>query len=248
MPALFSRSVSVASLRGSAGIAAAALVLAGAGGCSVVQKINNIRHAVQANKTIISTFTQGLKNSKAVPFQVTYVTTGTSPTTVTYAVQPPKDVSFKETATSGSGASDVNLIGNSSGEFSCSQPSAGAQWSCVKLGTASALAQNQLFDIYTPSHWVAFLDAFAIAAGLAGDHVTTSTMSVNGFALKCIDFSGKDVQGTSTICTTDQGILGYVKVSTQPTSFQIRAYTASPPASAFTLPAGATVTNPGSGG
>lgn len=247
MSGRFSRAVTAVGIRGSAGVAAAGLVLLGSAGCSVVQKINDIRHAVDANRQVIQTFTQGLKNSKAIPFQVTYVTTGTSPTTVVYAVRPPKDISFKETSAAGGGASDVNLVANASGEFTCSQPTQGAQFQCVKLGNASAVAQNQLFAIYTPSHWVTFLEAFSIAAGVAGDKVTTSNMTVNGFPLSCVNFKTKNVAGTSTICTTSQGILGYVKVASQPTSFEIKGYSATPPASAFQLPAGAKITT-GNGG
>lgn len=242
------RAAVTASLRGSAGIAAAALVLTGSTGCSVVQKLNNIRHAVDANKKVIETFAQGLRNGKAVPFEATYVTTGTAPTTVVYAARPPKDVAFKETSTSGDGASDVDLIANSSGEFSCSQSSQGAQWSCAKLGTASSIAQNQLFAIYTPTHWIAFLEGLSIAAGVAGDHVTTSSMTVNGFALNCVNFTGKDFQAKSTICTTSQGILGYVNVGPASNTFEIKGYTGSPPTSDFELPPGATVTSPGNGG
>ena len=110
--------------------------------------------------------------------------------------------------------------------------------SCQKLGTADAAAQNQIFDIYTPSHWTTFLKDFSLAAGLAGDKVTSSTMTVNGFSMQCVDFDAPGVPGTSTICTTAQGILGYVKVATDSTSFEIKSYSASPPASLFQLPPG----------
>jgi len=221
--------------------AACAFLVLAASGCSVVNKINSIRHTLDQNRATIQAFTKDLKNAKAVPFQATYVTTGTTPTTVVYAVRPPKDISFSESAAGGS-ASATKLIGNSSGEYACSQSSPGAQWSCDKLGKASAIAQNKLFAIYTPSHWVVFLHAFAIVAGLAGDKVTTSTKTVNGFAMNCIDLFAKG-NGSSTICTTRQNILGYVKVAAQSTAFEIKSYTSSPPAPAFQLPAGATVTH-----
>jgi hypothetical protein len=227
--------------RGSAGIAVAALVGFGSAGCGVVNKLNNIRHAIDTNKTTVQAFTQGLKQGKAVPFQATYVTTGANPSTVTYAVQPPKNVSFSEVDASSS-TSAVHLINNSSGQYSCSQASAGGQWTCQKLGTATAASQDALFSIYTPSHWVSFLGGFALVAGLAGDKVSTSSMTVNGFAMHCLDFVAKGVKGTSTICTTSQNILGYVKVASEATSFQIKSYTSSPPAAAFALPAGATIT------
>jgi hypothetical protein len=223
--------------------AGAVIVLSAASaGCSVVNKINSLRHTVDKNRATITAFTQGL-NAKAVPFQATYVTTGGSPTTVVYAVQPPKDVSFSETG-SGGGSVATRLVANSSGEYSCSQASAGGKWSCAKLGKANASAQNGLFDIYTPSHWVTFLHVFAVGAGLAGDRVSTSTRTVNGFQMNCVDLFAKgsgNGSGTSTICTTRQNILGYVQVAGQPTAFEIKSYAPAPPASAFQLPPGATV-------
>jgi hypothetical protein len=89
---------------------------------------------------------------------------------------------------------------------------------------------------------MAFLRDFALAAGFAGDSVTTSSMTVNGFSMQCVDFRAPGVQGTSTICTTAQGILGYVKVAPNPASFEITAYSTSPPASLFRLPPGAKIT------
>lgn len=221
--------------------AAGAVILlsAASAGCSVVNKINSVRQTVNKNRATITAFTQGLQNSNAVPFQVTYVTTGGSPTTVVYAVRPPKDISFSETA-AGGGSVATRLFANSSGEYSCSQATAGGRWSCAKLGKANASAQNGLFDIYTPSHWVTFLHVFAVGAGLAGGRVTTSTKTVNGFQMNCVDLFAKG-NGTSTICTTRQNILGYVQVAGQPTVFEIKNYTSAPPASAFQLPQGATI-------
>jgi hypothetical protein len=219
-------------------MAAVVIVGAATAGCSVVKKFDKIRHTVSSNRATIKAFTDGLKSSTAAPFQATYVTTGSSPTTIIYAVQPPKNSSFAET---GAGTSTTKLISNSSGQYSCSRTSAGARWSCEKLGTASAIAQRQLFSIYTPDHWVTFLHVIAFGAGLAGDKVTTSSKTVNGFAMHCVDLFVKK-EGTSTICTTKQNILGYVKVASQSTTFQIKRYTSSPPASAFRLPPGAKIT------
>ena len=67
-------------------------------------------------------------------------------------------------------------------------------------------------------------------------------MTVNGFAMRCVDFQASGIPGTSTICTTEQGILGYVKVASDATSFEITNYSPSPTATLFELPAGATVT------
>ena len=217
-----------------------AVAAAGSAGCSVVNKVSQARHTVDSNRATVKTFTRDLKNAKAKPFQVTYVTTGSAASTITYAVRPPSDLAFTETAGSQGGA--TRLVANSSGEYSCSQASPSSGWTCQKLAKVSADAQNELFSIYTPGHWAAFLEALSIGAGLTGNKVTTSSKTVNGFSLKCVNLSAKR-EGTSSICTTPQGILGYVKVAAQTTSFQIKSYTAAPPASAFRLPPGATVTH-----
>jgi hypothetical protein len=225
-----------------------ALVVAGFGlcGCSIVKAAEKIKHDVEGNKATIDTFTNKIQSGEATTFEATYVTTGSSPATIVYAVQPPKGLAFTDTP-SGAGGSgpSVDVVVNSSGEYACTPPSgAGASWTCQKLGTADAAAQNKIFDLYTPTHWVGFLKDFSLAAGIAGDKVTSSTMSVNGFAMQCVDFVAPGVSGTSTICTTTQGILGYVKVASDSTSFEITKYSGSPPSSLFQLPPGAKVTTP----
>jgi hypothetical protein len=213
--------------------------------CSAISKVKAAVHDIRGNKATIDAFNTKLQSGAATTFEATYVTTGSAPATIVYAVQPPKGVAFADTPSGGSGdTSPVHLVVNASGEFACSQPSGGAaaQWTCEKLGPANAAAQNTIFDLYTPTHWITFLRGFSLAAGLAGDKVTSSTMTVNGFPLSCVDFVAKGVPGTSTICSTAQGILGYVKVADDSTSFEIKAFSTAPPASLFQLPPGATIT------
>ncbi len=241
------RSAALLPLRRSAAILAAALVVGSFGltSCGVVNAVRKVEHDVKGNKATIDNFTNTIASSQGTTFEATYVTTGSSPATVVYAVQPPKGLAFQDTP-SGAGAPNVDIIVNSSGEYSCAPPSSGSGSSsastCQKLGTADATAQNQIFNLYTPSHWTTFLKDFSLAAGLAGDKVTSSTMSVNGFSMNCVDFRASGVPGTSTICSTAQGILGYVNVAGDSTSFEIKSYSASPPASLFELPPGATIT------
>ena len=216
---------------------AGAVVITGLSGCGLVNKINAVRHGIDANRAAIHALTQSLKSGGATAFAATYVTTGGSPVTVTYAVRPPTDVTFMQSG----GSSKLDLVSNSSGEFSCTAV-ASSPWACQKLGKAQAVSQNQIVDFYTPSHWVTYLNLLSVGAGLAGDKVTNSTMTVNGFSMKCVNFRAKGVPGTSTICTTSQNILGYVKVASDATSFEIKSYTSSPSASLFQLPAGAKVT------
>jgi hypothetical protein len=230
--------------RRTAGLVAVVLALSGIGlaGCGVVSAARKVTNAVESNKTAIDAFTSTMKSGGTATFEATYVTTGSSPETVTYAVKPPKGLAFKAAPTGG-GSGAVDLVVNSLGEYACSKAAgSGSGWSCQKLGTANAAAQNKIFDFYTPAHWITFLQDFSLAAGLAGDAVTSSTMTVNGFSMRCVDFRASGVPGTSTICTTAQGILGYVKVASDPTSFEIKAYTTAPPAAVFELPRGAKVT------
>lgn len=251
------RAVGILRHRRVAGVVALAVTLGGLGlgGCSAISKVKSVAHNVETNKKTMDTFTTKIQSGAAQPFTATYVTTGDSPTTVVYAVLPPKGLAFTSTPSStssaGSGgansAPSIDIIVNSSGEYSCTPPdtsgSAGkGTWACQMLSPGDAQEQNAIFDFYTPAHWVNFLKGFSLAAGFAGDKVTSSTMTVNGFAMSCVDFATPGESGESTICTTAQGILGYVKVAGDTTSFEIKSYSASPDASLFQLPPGATVT------
>ncbi|HEY5049682.1 MAG TPA: hypothetical protein VII50_02185, partial [Acidothermaceae bacterium] len=239
------------------GVVALAVTLGGLGlgGCSAINKVKSVAHAVENKKKTMDAFSTKIQSGEAKPFEATYVTTGSTPTTVVYAVQPPKGLSFTNTPTSTSSAGStgdtnapsLDIIVNSTGEYSCTPPdtsgSAGkGTWACQMLSPVAADEQNAIFDFYTPAHWINFLKGFSLAAGFAGDKVTASTMTVNAFAMSCVDFATPGEAGESTICTTAQGILGYVKVAGDSTSFEIKSYTSSPSASLFELPPGATVT------
>lgn len=242
--------------RRTAGVVALAVTLGGLGlgGCAAISKVKSVAHTVEANKKTMDSFTTKIQSDEAKPFEATYVTTGDSPTTVVYAVQPPKGLSFTNTpsstgsaGTGGAAVPSLDIIVNSTGEYSCTPPdtsgSAGkGTWACQMLSPGDAQDQNAIFDFYTPAHWVNFLKGFSLAAGFAGDRVTSSTMTVNGFAMSCVNFKAPGDSSESTICTTAQGILGYVKVSGDNTSFEIKSYSSSPDASLFELPPGAIVT------
>jgi hypothetical protein len=228
--------------------AVATLAACGLSACSAIAKVSDAVHDIRGNDATIDSFNTKLQSAAATPFEATYVTTGSAPATIVYAVQPPTGLAFDDTPSGGTGdTTPVHIVVNSSGEFLCSRPSvsgttSGAQWTCQKLGTADAATENKIFDFYTPSHWVSFLREFALAAGLAGDNVSSSTMTVNGFPMTCVDLVASSVAGASTICTTAQGILGYVNVASDPVSFEIEKFSTSPASSLFALPPGATIT------
>jgi len=243
------RAVTVPAGRRAAGFVAAGLALSGAAftGCGIVSAVKKVAQDVESNRSIIHAFTTKIAAGENKTFEATYATTGSSPTTIVYAIDPPTGLTFKETPAGSSASSPtVDVIVNSSGEYACSQSGSGAgsssAWSCEKLPATNATTENKIFDFYTPAHWVGFLRDFSLAAGIAGDKVSASTMTVNGFPMSCVDFRASGVPGTSTICSTSQGILGYVKVASDSTSFQIKSYSASPQASLFELPPGAKVT------
>jgi tetrahydromethanopterin S-methyltransferase subunit F len=226
-----------------AGVVLAALVavLVGVSACSTIDRVTNAVHDIRGNTATIDAFNTKLQSGTAATFEATYVTTGIAPATIVYAVEPPTGVAFDDTPTGGSGdTTPVHIVVNATGEFVCAQ--SGTQWNCQKSGTADAATENKIFDVYTPAHWVSFLREFSLAAALAGDKVATSTMTVNGFPMSCVDFMAAGVAGTSTICTTTHDILGYVKVASDSVSFEIQKFTTSPSSSLFQLPPGAKVT------
>jgi hypothetical protein len=243
--------------RGAAGIAAVALLSsAGLAGCGLGKAANAVRqvsHDVAANKATIDDFTAAMKSGAATRFEATYVTTGTSPATIIYAVRPPNGLAVRETPAAGSNADDtsaLDFIVTASGEYSCSAPTAsgsGSGWACQRLGKAAAASQKALFGFYTPAHWVTFLRDFSFAAGFAGDEVGSSHLTVNGFTMRCVDFRVAGVTGTSKICTTAQGLLGYVKIADDSANFELESYSTSPSDSLFRLPPGATVATPDRG-
>ncbi|HEY1652840.1 MAG TPA: hypothetical protein VGG09_13225 [Acidimicrobiales bacterium] len=226
--------------RGVTALAVVGLGALGFSACSAINKVRNAVHDVRGNKAIIDGFNSRLSNAPTT-FEAVYTTTGSAPATVTYAAQVPKDVAFTLTPTGGAAeTTPAHLVQNASGEYACDQTS--GQWSCDKIDGIAASSQNALIDFYTRAHWTKFLSGFALAAGLAGDKVSTSTMSLNGFSMNCIDLTAPGVSGKSTVCTTSQGVLGYVGVAGDSTNFEITKYSSSPPASLFQLPAGAKIT------
>jgi hypothetical protein len=217
-------------------------------GCSLVSAAKKVENTVHSNGAVIGLFTTNLKSGQPTSFEVTYVTTGSSPSKIIYAVQPPDQLAFTDTLTgpaAGAGLSNFRLIVNSRGEYVCTL--AGSSWSCQKQPKSGATAERTLLDFYTPAHWVSFLKGFSLAAGFAGDKISTSSTTVNGFAMQCVDFVASGIPGTSKICTTSQHLLGDIQVASQSTGFEITSYSSSPAASLFALPTGAKVTTANGG-
>jgi hypothetical protein len=223
-------------------VAVTVMVGAAATGCSVVNAAKKVAGAVQANKAIIDQFNGNLRSGQPTQFEATYTTTGSTASTITYAVQPPNDLAIAASGGSGAAAADTRFVVNSAGQFSCARATVGG-WACTKQHANGTGGAQQILAIYTPAHWVTFLQDFSLAAGFAGDKVTRSTITVNGFSMQCVDFTAAGVAGTSKICTTAQHLLGYLQVASQPIGFQITKYSATPDPALFQLPAGAKITS-----
>jgi hypothetical protein len=230
---------------GAALLVGAAVVGVALGGCTVVSAVRKAEATVHSNSSVIDLFTSNLKAGQPASFEATYATTGSSPSKIVYAVRPPGELAFSDTSsaasTSSGGTSNFQLIVNLGGNYLCTES---GHWSCERLAKAGAPVERALLGFYTPSHWVSFLRGFSLAAGFAGDKISTSSTTVNGFAMQCVDFVASGVAGTSRICTTAAHLLGYVQIASDSTGFEITSYTASPPGSLFDLPPGATVTTP----
>jgi hypothetical protein len=223
-------------------IAAALVASAALAGCGLAKTVQNVADTVHSNKVTIDQFTSKLKSGQPAQFQVTYVTTGSSPSKIIYAVRRPDELAITDSLTgSGAAAGNASFIVNSAGAYACTRGSSAA-WTCDKLPKTGAAADKKLLDIYTPAHWVTFLQDFSLAAGFAGDKISSSRLTVNGFGMRCVDFVAAGVAGTSKICTTAQHLLGYVQVASESTGFEITAYSDSPDPALFRLPAGARIT------
>jgi hypothetical protein len=217
-------------------------------GCSVIGAAKKVATTVQGNSAVINLFTTNLSSGQPTSFEVTYKTTGATPSKIVYAVRPPNELAFYETQTGSVGSAGLGnfrLIVNSAGEYVCTQVA--STWTCQKLPKSGSNSQRTLLDFYTPAHWINFLKAFSLAAGFAGDKVTSSSAAVNGFTLQCVDYTAAGIPGKSRICSTPEHLLDLVQVAGTSTGFEITAYSSSPAAALFALPPGAKVTTSGAG-
>jgi hypothetical protein len=196
---------------------------------------NAALNVVSPKHRIVENFTKKIRSGESASYEVTYVTTGAAPATITYAALPPNDFYF-------SGGSSARLIQNSTGDYACT-PGAGGSWSCAELTGANFNTEKAAYGLYSGAYWLTGLEVYSTVAGLAGVNLKSSTMTVNGFPLTCMIVGpSKQNTGTSTWCVTNAGVLGYVQLSAKGTAFEIKSYDSSPPPSLFAVPAGATIT------
>jgi hypothetical protein len=212
----------------------------GLSGCGVVKAIehhveNKVLNSLTGHNKVMNAFTTKISTNLNAPYEATYVTTGSSPATITFATSPPKDFLFE------GGTSSGRLLQNSTGSYTCLKSTTGG-WSCTKLSTSTFDTAKLAYALYSGKYWVTFLKIYSTVAGLAGVTIKASSMTVNGFPLSCVVVNGgKQNPGTSTWCETSTGILAYVQAASNGTAFELKSYSTNPSSSLFALPAGATV-------
>jgi len=181
-------------------------------GSSSLSKIEALSSSVQA--------------AEKATFKAVYtITTAGSTQTVTIEQAPPKSVfSLK----SGS------VINTGTTSYYCSNSGA---VTCISAGTSNPLAS--LVAIFSPATVLAALRSAQAqaAAHAAGYSFTFSSGNYAGQSTSCANINGAG--NTVKYCVTSQGILAYA--SSGGGTFALTSYSSSPPASDFSLPAGATV-------
>jgi hypothetical protein len=230
------RAVGTRSRGGLASFAVVTIAAMCLSGCGIVKTIEHkaLNDLTGHNKTL-NAFTSKINTNPNASYEATYVTTGSSPATITIATSPPKDFLFE------GGGSTGRLLQNSTGSYACTETTSGG-WSCTRLSAATFNTQKAVYALYSGSYWIDFLKIYSTVAGLAGVSIKASSMTVNGFPLSCIVVNAKtNSTGTSTWCETSTGVLAYVQATSNGTAFELKSYSTSPAASLFSLPAGATV-------
>jgi hypothetical protein len=233
-----------------AALACAALALAAVSmtGCAkiVQHALNGVTHGLIGGNAALNAFTGKVQNGESATYDVTYVTSGSSPATVEYTANPPHDWGLSETESSGS----FRMIQNSAGLYYCTQQSSGATWSCLSVPGAAQTDYLAYYQFFTGTYWVDILKAISPFVGLTGLKIEDKSMKVNGFDLSCIVVSGTpngangstttaNASSDGTYCVTSQGILGYVSSGTG-ADYEIKSYSTTPNSSLFQEPAGAT--------
>jgi hypothetical protein len=185
---------------------------------------------IAASNAFASSLLNKFQSSERATFVATYKLTSAthSLSSLTIAQQSPNEL-FEGTSSTGT----FQLFSLGTKSYICSKSA--ATTSC--FSTAAETSEAELFAAYEPGTYLPYFEA---AASAAGAHTSTSSRTVNGFALSCVTVSGlKGETGTGTFCVTSQGVLGYVSWTgtSSSGSFEIESYSTSVPAGEFTLPA-----------
>jgi hypothetical protein len=179
----------------------------------------------------ISSIESKLKGSSSATYDAQYTITGSSSlSSLELAAQPPSTFAFD--ATTSTGKSEI--FGDASKTTSCTENTGATTWTCADLGSGLSGITNS-FYIFTGKYWSGLL------ATATSEGATTSSMSVGGVASDCVTYSPSSAVDGEVCVSQSSGVLTYVKDLKTGTTFSLTSYSASPPASLFQAPAGATV-------
>jgi hypothetical protein len=153
---------------------------------------------------------------------------GTSQT-ITIEQKPPKSVL---STPSGS------VINDGTHTYFCS--TSGGKQQCVSASSAGANPFAALTNLFNPT---TLLNEFHAAETAAGSHALGysadfSNATYAGMSARCVRYTSSSTQSVK-YCVTNSGILAYAQSAGG--TFELTGFSAAPPASDFSLPAGATV-------
>ena len=180
----------------------------------------------------IQSLSTAVRTGQHATFKATYGAhnAGGTSESVTLEQMPPKSVFSSGTS---------SVLDDGTHTYFCS-PSGGSE-QCVSeavrgSGTSPLASITATFDPATLLNELQAAEAAAVAHR-AGYSLAFSEATYAGLAAKCVNFTHAST--TVKYCVTNSGILAYV--SSAGSTFELTAFSASPPARDFALPAGATV-------
>ena len=179
----------------------------------------------------LRSLSSAVQSGEHLTFKATYTsqTAGGASQTITIEQKPPKSVFASGT---------TSLINDGTTTYVCT--AGGDTQQCVSESTgANPLAS--LGAILSPQTVLSYLQQAEsqAAAHAAGYSLTFSNGTYAGQAAKCVAASGGVVGAGGKYCVTDSGVLAFVQSAGG--SFELTDYSAAPPDSDFSLPAGASV-------
>jgi hypothetical protein len=166
-------------------------------------------------------------------FSLTYVSTGSSPSTVILEQKPPMQL-FK------SGTGEVVFDGRKA--YYCDTSSTPA--TCMSYGSAGSSPLGSMMSAYDAGTYAGIMKGWEglVSAGIAGYHISFSTATFAGQPSDCVTW---DYQGDKAkYCVTTSGVLAFVGGGSGSSSstFELTKYSTSVSAADFSLPKGATIT------
>ena len=221
------------------------------GGCfgTIGKVVNAARAAVSAASNLKSLESQIQKGENA-SFEATYKSTGSGQTASTFILAQEPGGKYAYIAPGAAGSSGSEFFANGKNQYECSQDTSGGKWSCIETAEAAGgTVDADPFYAFTGAYAYTIMEGLDVAAAFEGYHVTNSSTSLNGIAVKCVGFSGKSNGVTESYkwCVTKDGILGLSQTkssnASDNSSFEITKLNTSPASSLFQPPSGATITS-----